>query len=75
MLLFRSEEHVARWCESWGMARGESFSAERCWQLARAWFGHDRRRPDWRRRTPQEAESLFRSLGFTSDFWRLTSER
>jgi hypothetical protein len=29
--------------------------------------------PDWRRRTPEEAEAVFASLGLTGEFWRLTS--
>ena len=73
MLLFRSEEHVGRWCAQWGLPRGEAFSAERCWQLARAWFGADRRERSWRRRTAEESEAVFASLGFTSPFWRLTN--
>ncbi len=70
MLLFRSEEHVERWCRSWGRPRGEIFSLEVQWRLARAWYG-DRLRPDWRRKTPAEVEALFAGLGLTSDFWDL----
>ena len=72
MLLFRSEEHVERWCAQWSMPRGESFAVERCWRLALAWFGADRREPRWRRRTAEECEAVFASLGFTSPFWRMT---
>jgi hypothetical protein len=70
MLLFRSEEHVDRWCVQQGVGRGESFSVEQCWGLASAWY-HDRLSADWRRRTVDEAEALFASLGLRSDFWRL----
>ena len=72
MLLFRSEEHVGRWCGAWGLPRGESFSTALCWRLARAWFDQNRGDPAWRRRTPEEAEAVFASLGLTSPFWRLT---
>ncbi len=41
------------------------------WRLACAWYGDDRRSPDWRRRTVDESEALFAELGLTSDFWRL----
>ena len=41
------------------------------WQLARAWHGQDRRSPQWRRKTPDEAEAVFASIGLTADFWRL----
>ena len=41
------------------------------WRLAREWYGGDRRDPQWRRRTIEEAEALFAELGLTGDFWRL----
>ncbi|PYQ29915.1 MAG: hypothetical protein DMF56_09320 [Acidobacteria bacterium] len=71
MLFFRSEEHVDRWCESWQMPRGEIISLDKGWELARIWYGEDRRAPDWRRRTLEETEAVFASLGFTSEFWNL----
>lgn len=71
MLLFRSEEHVDRWCKLWGQPRGITFSAEQAWQLAKEWYGADRREPAWRRKTVDEAEAIFAQLGFASDFWRL----
>lgn len=70
MLAFRSEEHVDRWSEQRRIARGAIFSAEQMWRLAHAWYA-DRLSPDWRRRTPEEAESLFTEIGLTGDFWRL----
>lgn len=72
MLLFRSEEHVTEWCGQWSLARGEVFSPELCWRLARSWFSGDQRKPDWRRRTADESRRLFDELGLTSPFWRLT---
>jgi hypothetical protein len=71
MLFFRSEEHIDRWCESWRLPRGAVFPLAQGWQLARAWYGEDRREPSWRRRTVDEAEAVFASLGFTSEFWSL----
>jgi hypothetical protein len=70
MLAFRSEEHVERWCETRGLERGAVFPLETCWRLADAWYA-DRLAPDWRRRTPDEAEALFAKLGLEGDFWRL----
>ena len=70
MLLFRSEEHVEDWCRQWSLPRGEVFSQEQQWGLATGWYA-DRLAPDWRRKTDDEAESLFSSLGLTSDFWSL----
>lgn len=71
MLLFRSEEHIGKWCEQWSQPRGESFTAERCWALAQSWYGKDRRDEDWRRKTPEETVATFVALGFTSPFWEI----
>jgi hypothetical protein len=71
MLFFRSEEHVARWCQAWHFEPGGMMSVETGWKLAQAWFSPDRREPDWRRRTVEEAEELFAQLGLTSSFWAL----
>jgi acyl-homoserine lactone acylase PvdQ len=69
MLLFRSEEHVERWLKKWNPPRGEVFSPEQCYQLGKAWYSPDRREPDWRRYTADEAEAIFRKIGLSSDFW------
>jgi hypothetical protein len=71
MLLFRSEEHVDRWSDERGIPRGAAFGVDRLWGLASIWY-RDRMKPGWRRRTAQEAEAVFDSLGLTGDFWRLT---
>lgn len=72
MLAFRSEEHVDSWVEDRGLSRGALFTPEQQWRLADAWYT-GRLSPDWRRRTPAEAETLFGGLGLTGDFWRLRS--
>lgn len=71
MLLFRSEEHLERWYRDRGMPTGATMTLEQQWELARAWYA-DRMSPEWRRRTPAEAEEVFASIGLTGDFWRLT---
>ena len=70
MLLFRSEEHVHRWSEERAIPLGATLSVEQGWRLAEAWYRH-RLAPDWRRRTPEEAQRLFTELGLTGPFWRL----
>ncbi len=70
MLYFRSEEHVARWCEAWRLSRGAVLTLEQGWSLAGAWFD-DRRAASWRRKTVDEIELLFGSLGLTNAFWAL----
>lgn len=71
MLLFRSEEHVDRWCGQWSLSRGAMLSVDQAWRLAHAWFQSDRGAPAWRRPGVDEVESLFASLGLTGPFWRL----
>lgn len=71
MLLFRSEEHVDRWCAQWRLPRGATMSLWQQWQLAVAWYGPDRRDPQWRRRSIDEVHALFESIGLQGPFWRL----
>jgi hypothetical protein len=71
MLLFRSEEHVERWCRDRGVERGGTLSLEQVWVLALAWYTPDRREPEWHRHPVEEAERIFRIVGLTSDFWSL----
>ena len=70
MLLFRSEEHLQRWLDQRGYQLGAVMSLPQIWGLAQAWYA-DRLEAGWRRRTPEEAEAVFASLGLTGDFWRL----
>ena len=70
MLAFRSEEHLERWRGSMGLERGGLLTPEQQWRLADAWYAN-RLAPDWRRRTPDEAEALFAEVGLEGDFWRL----
>ena len=46
-------------------------SLDQAWRLAQAWYGSDRRVTEWRRKTVDEAETLFTELGLTSSFWNL----
>jgi hypothetical protein len=70
MLLFRSEEHVDRWVADGHGPRGALLTTDQLWGLADGWY-RNRLDPEWRRRTPEEAEALFAQLGLTGDFWRL----
>jgi hypothetical protein len=71
MLLFRSEEHVDRWCVSWSLPRGATLTTNQTWKLAHAWYSPDRRDASWRRRTVDETEALLASLGLQGKFWNL----
>ena len=70
MLIFRSEEHVDRWCAFRELPRGGTMSPEQCWRLAQAWYA-DKASPDWRRRTLEEAEAVLADVGLTGAFWSL----
>ncbi len=72
MLLFRSEEHASAWYQRQGTPMGASLTIEQQWELARLWYS-DRMSPNWRRRTPEEAEAVFAGVGLTGAFWRLTA--
>jgi hypothetical protein len=71
MLLFRSEEHVTRWTESRGATTGAILTPRQGWLLAKAWFT-DRLSTGWRRKTPDEAQAVFDSIGLTGAFWDVT---
>ncbi len=70
MLLFRSEEDIDRWCAFRELPRGGTMSPEQCWRLAQAWYG-DKLSPDWRRKTPEEAEAALAGVGLSGPFWSL----
>ena len=76
MLLFRSEEHVDRWCRAWSLPRGGTLSPETAWRLARAWYSPDRRDRAWRRRTVDETDALLaeRAAGPARQLWGLVSQ-
>jgi hypothetical protein len=71
MLLFRSEDHIERWCKAWSLPPGATLSVEQAWQLADIWY-RDRLSAQWRRKTVEEAHAVFRSLGLVSGFWKLS---
>lgn len=70
MLLFRSEQHVDRWCSQWNRIRGGTLTLDQGWRLAKEWYG-DRLSPAWRPKTVGEAETAFTKIGLVADFWKL----
>jgi hypothetical protein len=40
------------------------------WELSQHWYG-DRLRPDFRRKTVDEAHAIFAGVGLTGAFWRM----
>ncbi len=70
MLLFRSEEHIETWCSARSLPIGGTLSPGQASELAWIWF-RDRLEPSWKRKSVEEAESIFESLGLEGDFWKL----
>ena len=70
MLIFRSEEHVVRWCNARDLTPGALLSLEQTWALASEWY-RDKVQPDWRRHTVEETEDLLARIGLTGAFWSL----
>jgi len=71
MLLFLSAEHRDTWLAARSLRQGATLSVVKQWDLARVWYGN-RMSPEWRRRTPEEAQAVFESLGLTGPFWNLS---
>jgi hypothetical protein len=69
MLLFRSEEHVYRWCAARAVPRRPLVSLAQLWELAVAWYA-TRLTPEARRPMGAEIRSIFDRLGLTDPFWR-----
>lgn len=70
MLLFRSEQHIDRWCRQWRRPRGGTLTLAQGWKLAQLWYG-DRMDPKWRPKSAVEAEMVFREVGLVGEFWKL----
>lgn len=70
MLLFRSEEHVERWCAARGLPKRPPVSLEQLWQLATIWYS-SRLTPEARRPMGEEIRQIFERLGLTDPFWHL----
>lgn len=68
MLLFRSEEHVARWLGD--RAPGATMGVGTLCALSDAWWG-DRLSPDWQPHTREHNQGILDRLGLTGSFWAL----
>jgi hypothetical protein len=68
MLLFRSEEHVARWLGE--RTPGSTMNVTTLCALAHAWWG-DRLDAGWQPRTRDQSQAILDGLGLTGPFWTL----
>lgn len=68
MLLFRSEEHVNRWCADRVLPRRPIISLEQLWQMALVWY-ENRLTEESSRPDATQMMRIFNSLGLTGPFW------
>jgi hypothetical protein len=69
MLLFRSEEHVGRWCSVRDLPQRPIVTLDQLWDLALAWYSN-RLTPEARRPMGAEISAIFERLGLTEPFWK-----
>jgi len=46
------------------------YSLDRVWELSKLWYGYYLD-DDWKRKTPEIAEEIFRKVGFSGEFWKM----
>lgn len=73
MLLFRSEENIAAWCQQQKMPQGQVLTLDQVWQLSQRWYG-DRLSPDFAGRSAEQVEAILHEVELTDSFWRLALE-
>jgi hypothetical protein len=69
MLLFRSEEHIDRWCAARGLPKRPVVTLDQLWELAVAWYAN-RLTPEARRPMGAEIQQIFTRIGLTDPFWQ-----
>lgn len=69
MLFFRSEVDLDAWLQTKNVPRGETLTVFQLWQLSQRWYSN-RLSPDYRGRTKEQAQAIFKELGLTSSFWQ-----
>jgi hypothetical protein len=74
MLLFRSEESVAAWCDSRQLPQRPLVSLPQLWQLAVHWYAN-RLTVESRRPGPDEMTQIFSGLGLVGPFWDPQSDQ
>lgn len=70
MLIFENETEIDEWCQQHHKPKGEVLPIEQVWSLAQIWYGNYLDK-DFKCKTKEIAENMFRQVGLTSDFWLL----
>jgi hypothetical protein len=68
MLLFRSEETVAKWCQANSSPQRPLLNMDQLWHLAVQWYAN-RITVESRRPAPDEMVEIFSSIGLEGPFW------
>ena len=72
MLFFRDEQQVRDWSHRHRIAVGDLQPLSRVLELSQRWYA-DYLRPDWRKKSVDEARAIFADLGFNHPVWHLGS--
>ena len=70
VLTFRNENEVDEWCKRHNKPKGQVLPIGQVWELSKLWYGNYLDK-DFKRKTKQVAEEIFKQVGLTSDFWKL----
>jgi len=62
------KSYIDRWCRTYDLPRGATLTPAQGWRLARGWY-ENTLKPDWRRHTLEETETLLASVELTGLFW------
>jgi len=67
---FRGEADVDAWCVRHGLPKGATLTIPALWRFASDWYGNYLG-AGWRKRTPAEAQDLFRRHNLSGAFWKV----
>ena len=70
ILFFSTGARIDAWCKRHGRPKGAVLEMAESLELAELWFG-DYASPDWRRKTPAQANAIFAEIGLDPQFWKL----
>lgn len=70
MLVYKSESQIDDWCKQHNKPKGEVVLIAQVWELAKLWYGNYLD-PDFKIKTKEIANGMFKQVGLTSDFWKM----
>jgi hypothetical protein len=70
MLLFQDEKQVDQWSARHRIPRGDVQPVTKVLALAKLWYG-EHLRPDWTKKSVEDARAIFAGLGFDHPIWNL----